>query len=81
MLVGGILAQNARDYIPDDEVYMGPSHDLYSSGVHFVNDSESSPSYWDDQLTNDEINLLCSVYMVETGEYTLHALASSMNHN
>ncbi|KAK0458337.1 uncharacterized protein EV420DRAFT_1236530, partial [Desarmillaria tabescens] len=67
LLAGGILAQIARDYIPDDEVYMRPSHDVYSSGVCFVKDSESGASYWDDQLTDDEINLLCGVYMVETG--------------
>ncbi|SJL15608.1 uncharacterized protein ARMOST_19111 [Armillaria ostoyae] len=40
---------------------------ICSSRVCFVKDGESGASYWDDQLTDDEINLLCGVYMVETG--------------
>ncbi|KAK0215391.1 hypothetical protein IW262DRAFT_1277835, partial [Armillaria fumosa] len=67
LLAGAILARIARDYISDNEVYLGPSHDVYLSEVCFVKDGESGASYWDDQLTDDEVNLLCGVYMVETG--------------
>ncbi|KAK0185699.1 hypothetical protein F5146DRAFT_937387, partial [Armillaria mellea] len=67
LLAGGILGHIAKDFISDDEVYPGPSHDIFKTGLSFVADGEMAPTFWDDALTDDEINLLCGVYKVDTG--------------
>ncbi len=67
LLAGGILGRIAKDFISNDEVYPGPSHDVFKTGLSFVADGEAAPTFWDDALTDDEINLLCGVYKVDTG--------------
>ncbi|KAK0224271.1 hypothetical protein IW262DRAFT_1269328 [Armillaria fumosa] len=68
LLAGGILGCIAQDFISNDEVYLGPSADVLKSGIYFVADGESTPVFWDDALTDDEIDLLCGIYKVETGK-------------
>ncbi|KAK0464114.1 hypothetical protein IW261DRAFT_1347389 [Armillaria novae-zelandiae] len=72
LLAGGILGRIAQDFIPNDEVYLGPSSDVLKCGVCFVADGESTPVFWDDALTDDEIDLLCGVYKIETGKRLLN---------
>ncbi|KAK0230328.1 hypothetical protein IW262DRAFT_1453227 [Armillaria fumosa] len=67
LLAGGILGCITQDFISNDEVYLGPSADVLKSGIYFVADGESTPVFWDDALTDDEIDLLCGIYKVETG--------------
>ncbi|KAK0439265.1 uncharacterized protein EV420DRAFT_1279678, partial [Desarmillaria tabescens] len=68
LLAGSILGCISKDFILDDEVYPGPSNDVFKTGLSFVADAESAPTFWDDALTDDEINLLCGVYKVDTGK-------------
>ncbi|KAK0496587.1 hypothetical protein EDD18DRAFT_1105693 [Armillaria luteobubalina] len=67
LLAGGILGCIAQDFISNDEVYLGPSADVLKSGICFVTDGESTPIFLDNALTDNEIDLLCSIYKVETG--------------
>ncbi|KAK1221470.1 hypothetical protein PQX77_015704 [Marasmius sp. AFHP31] len=64
---GGIVGRIARAVVPDSEVVHGPDPDLvYRFGRCFLNAGDSG--FWDDELTAEEIDLVCGVYVVETGK-------------
>src|ERR1700722_1053446 len=67
MLMGGIIARLARGVVPYGRVYDGPSDDVFEEGLCLRNGMQVL-AYWDDQLTEDEINLICGVYKVDTGK-------------
>ena len=70
-LAGGIVARLARDVVKDEEVCTGPSDSVFEDGVCLWDGNESSPAYWDDRLTADELDVICGVYRVDTGGYIL----------
>jgi hypothetical protein len=65
--MGGIIACLAREVIRCQDVYYGPSEYVLKDGVCLW-DNISSHAYWDDTLTEDEVDLICSIYRVDTGE-------------
>lgn len=68
MLEGGILARLASEVLSYDRVCYGPSDDVIEEGVCLWDSNKHSLGYWDDCLTDDEKDLICGVYRVDTGE-------------
>ncbi|KAL0575267.1 hypothetical protein V5O48_006703 [Marasmius crinis-equi] len=70
VLAGGLLARLAKDSVDKTDVLGGPSRDFLTAwmyGEHFSDPQEQSHIYWDDRLTEEEVNLVCGVYEVATG--------------
>ncbi|KAJ6491076.1 hypothetical protein C8R45DRAFT_826145 [Mycena sanguinolenta] len=63
---GRIIGRLVRDIVLDDIACLGPSDKVFESGVRLW-DGQSQTAYWDDDLTPEEIELICGVYHVETG--------------
>ncbi|KAF8205158.1 hypothetical protein K438DRAFT_1579816 [Mycena galopus ATCC 62051] len=66
---GGSVARLARSEISDDDFFHGFDDDIYDVG-DCLWDETSRHAYWHDYLTPHEIDLLCGVYHVGTGEDT-----------
>ncbi|KAJ6620877.1 hypothetical protein B0H10DRAFT_1791071, partial [Mycena sp. CBHHK59/15] len=64
---GGIIGRLARQRVNDDVACLGPTADVFDTGVRFW-DGQSSTAYWDDELTAQEIDLICGVYQVATDD-------------
>ncbi|KAG6819796.1 hypothetical protein H0H93_008550 [Arthromyces matolae] len=64
LMHGGIVSRLAREAVPYQHVFDGPTLDVFSTGAMLP---VSSVGYWDDCLTEHEINLICGVYKVDTG--------------
>ena len=68
LLKGGIIWRIAREFLDHDVVLMGPSQStLY--GMRAIFNCEGT-NFCDDQLTEDELDLICGVYKVYTGSGT-----------
>ncbi|KAJ7846448.1 hypothetical protein B0H13DRAFT_1907781 [Mycena leptocephala] len=57
-----------RSEVSSEEVLRGPSDDVLIDGICLW-DGYSAAAYWDDRLTGEEIDLICGVYHVATGQY------------
>ncbi|KAJ7882171.1 hypothetical protein B0H13DRAFT_1629592 [Mycena leptocephala] len=68
LLYGGIIGRLARSEVSSEEVLRGPSDDVLIDGICLW-DGHSAAAYWDDRLTDEEIDLICGVYHVATGKY------------
>ncbi|KAF7365943.1 hypothetical protein MVEN_00469700 [Mycena venus] len=64
---GGVVARIARAVLTFEDALLGPSDDVTYHGVHLIN-KRFDETYWDDQLTADELDLICGVYHVATGQ-------------
>ncbi|KAF8058571.1 hypothetical protein FPV67DRAFT_1372191, partial [Lyophyllum atratum] len=64
LLYGGIISRLAKDIAPYQHVFDGPTQDVLENGVLI---SGKDSGYWDDAMTEHEINLICGVYKVDTG--------------
>jgi hypothetical protein len=64
ILAGSIVIHLARESVGFERVCTGSS----DSGICFWDGNQSSIAYWDDQLTEDEVDLICGVYRVDTGQ-------------
>ncbi|KAJ7085985.1 hypothetical protein C8R43DRAFT_965154 [Mycena crocata] len=64
---GGIVGRLARFEVPDDEVIVGPTNSVFITGACW-RDGENMGSFCDDELTADEIDLICGVYHISTGQ-------------
>ncbi|KAL0569415.1 hypothetical protein V5O48_012550 [Marasmius crinis-equi] len=69
ILAGGLLARLARKAVHEKDVYNGPVQivETASIGGLLFERQDKSKTFWDDQLTEEEINLICGVYEVATG--------------
>jgi hypothetical protein len=67
LLYGGVVGRIARSEISAEDVVSGPTDDAVLDGIRLW-DGHSSFAYWDDCLTSQEIDLICGVYHVATGE-------------
>jgi hypothetical protein len=63
----GIVGRIIQEVIRVEDVCAGPSDSVFEDGICFWDGKESSVAYWDDKLTEDEIDLICGVYKVDTG--------------
>lgn len=69
LMAGGLVARIAKGLVPYSEVFYGPSDVVFDEGWCLWNGKKSSPGYWDDMLTEHELDLICGVYKVATGIY------------
>ncbi|KAL0064590.1 hypothetical protein AAF712_008535 [Marasmius tenuissimus] len=78
VLAGGLIARIAREVIPEEMVVYGPDPTLIlqTGTCLFIADGLG---YWDHKITEEEIDLVCGVYYVQTRECFLrtHSLALS----
>jgi hypothetical protein len=66
-LRGGILGRIAKEYLSKDGVLDGPSIEITAHRVGYLGPSESDDiKYCDDQLTEDEIAIICGTYSLYT---------------
>jgi hypothetical protein len=75
LFAGGIVGRLAREAVDDVLASLGPSYEVFSEGVRLW-DGTSPTAYWDDALTDQEIDLICGVYEVATGVSTCFPSAS-----
>ncbi|KAJ7823324.1 hypothetical protein B0H14DRAFT_2370220 [Mycena olivaceomarginata] len=64
---GGIVGRLACTLISDAEVLWGPTDEVTVDGLCMW-DGHSEYAYWDDYLTDQEIDLICGVYHISTGK-------------
>ncbi|KAJ7429402.1 hypothetical protein B0H11DRAFT_1945071 [Mycena galericulata] len=64
---GGIIARLARSEVPDDDFFCGFDDQIYNVG-DCLWDETSQHSYWYERLSDHEVDLVCSVYHVGTGQ-------------
>ncbi|KAF7369714.1 hypothetical protein MVEN_00302900 [Mycena venus] len=64
---GGIIARIARDVLAVEDALLGPSDTATDDGLCFW-DGRNSTALWDDQLTPNEIDIICGVYHIATGQ-------------
>ncbi|KAJ6590759.1 hypothetical protein B0H10DRAFT_2233565 [Mycena sp. CBHHK59/15] len=64
---GGVIAWLARSQVSDDDFFRGFDDEIYDVG-DCLWDERSRHAYWYDRLSDHEIDLLCSVYQVGTGQ-------------
>ncbi|KAJ7454721.1 hypothetical protein FB451DRAFT_1408137 [Mycena latifolia] len=77
LLCGGIVGRLARSEVSAEEVFRGPNDDARINGICLW-DGHSSSAFWDDCLTEHEINLICGVYYVGTGQFDDHGAQTAM---
>jgi hypothetical protein len=67
LLRGGIVARIAREHIAIDSAFLGPSSavTIHRLGMH-VTDNRGL-EFWDDDLTENEIGIICGAYRCFTG--------------
>lgn len=66
LLHGGLIGRLAREVVSHEEVLRGPTDDATIDGICLW-DKHSQLAYWDDCLSEQEIDLICGVYHVSTG--------------
>lgn len=76
LMAGGLVARLARDVVPYIEAFYGPSDTVFLEGMRLWDGNSSSPGYWDDKLTEDELDLICGVYKIATGINSFHSIYS-----
>lgn len=67
LLAGGLVARIAREHIDLDSASFGPSSAVTSHQIGFHVDV-GDVVYWDDMLTEDEINVLCGLHKSYEGQ-------------
>ncbi|KAF8180500.1 hypothetical protein K438DRAFT_1602766 [Mycena galopus ATCC 62051] len=65
-LYGGIVGRLASGVVPDDEVLRGRTDNVTLEGI-CLSARGSEWGYWDDWLSEREIDLICGVYHISTG--------------
>ncbi|KAJ7504123.1 hypothetical protein B0H11DRAFT_1709600 [Mycena galericulata] len=66
-LAGGIIGRLAFGVVDDTLASVGPGSEVFETGVRLW-DGSSSAAYWDDTLMDQELNIICGVYEIATGE-------------
>ncbi|KAK7030162.1 hypothetical protein R3P38DRAFT_2524007, partial [Favolaschia claudopus] len=64
---GGIIARIAREVLTIEDGLLGPGDEVTRNGICFW-DGHTPGALWDDQLTEDEIDIVCGVYHIATGQ-------------
>ena len=76
LLHGGILGRLAQEFISPEAALSGPSQDVLSHWDGFVIASERvGYSYWDDELTENEIAIICGTCLIYTGKFVLNCMS------
>ncbi|KAJ7472433.1 hypothetical protein B0H11DRAFT_1811808 [Mycena galericulata] len=72
LLMGGVVARLAKDVVSVHSVCSGPSKTVLIDGHCTWDGRPSSPAYWDDAFTAEELDIICGVYEVSTGQSDSH---------
>ncbi|KAL0572756.1 hypothetical protein V5O48_009205 [Marasmius crinis-equi] len=70
ILAGGLLARLAKNAVHEQDVYNGTITgfvESWSNGAGLLDPHDKKMAFWDDRLTEEEVNLVCGVYEVATG--------------
>lgn len=69
LLKGGLVARLARDIVDEGDVLDGPTDNALtgSEQAFCLWDRTQNHAFWDDQLTEDKLDLICGTYEVATG--------------
>ncbi|KAI1796528.1 hypothetical protein LXA43DRAFT_879804 [Ganoderma leucocontextum] len=68
IMLGGIVWRIVMEFLGQDavrRVMIGPSVDVFRHGINYLDSNKVQ--YWDDDLTMDELNLICGVYDIDVG--------------
>ncbi|KAJ3898862.1 hypothetical protein F5879DRAFT_811883 [Lentinula edodes] len=69
ILAGGIIARLARRIVDENDVFDGPTDEaLHGQQALCVWDKTQPAAFWDDSLSEDEVDLICGSYEVATGK-------------
>jgi hypothetical protein len=69
LLEGGLIARIAKEHLGHHSAALGPSSAVTTHRQGFDFTDEAGITYWDDRLTEDEMNLICGMYHCYTGTY------------
>jgi hypothetical protein len=70
LLRGGIIGRIAKEYLSKDGVLDGPSVEVTAHRVGYIAPSgNDNTRFCDDQLTDNEIAIICGTYSLYTGEF------------
>ncbi|KAJ7793626.1 hypothetical protein B0H14DRAFT_2925900 [Mycena olivaceomarginata] len=64
---GGVVGRIAQAVLLSEDALLGPSDDVTEHGICFQN-RRSNELYWDDELSAEELDLICGIYHVATGQ-------------
>ncbi|KAL0568547.1 hypothetical protein V5O48_013435 [Marasmius crinis-equi] len=70
ILAGGLLARLAKNAVYEQDVYNGTNTGIVEArtiGTLLLDPQDKKMAFWDDRLTEEEVNLICGVYEVATG--------------
>ena len=67
LLRGGIIGRLAREHLAIDSACLGPSSSVTVHRLGFNIVDGDGRRYWDDELTDDEINVICGLHRCYTG--------------
>lgn len=68
MRKGGIVGRLAKDFLTSEDVSSCPSDNVLQSGHWQKSDADPYLGYWDDELSVEELDMICGVYRVDTGK-------------
>jgi hypothetical protein len=68
LLRGGIVARLANEHLSLDSACFGPSSFVSTYGIGFSVVDSTGRKFWDDELTNDEVDIICGVHCSYTGK-------------
>ncbi|KAK6988826.1 hypothetical protein R3P38DRAFT_2572887 [Favolaschia claudopus] len=69
---GGVVARIARSVLSLEDGAFHPTDEAVDCGVCY-HDGRRGETYWDGELTPDEIDLICGVYHIATGQRDINA--------
>jgi hypothetical protein len=67
LLRGGIVGRLAREHMSIDSACLGPSPSVTIHRIGFNITDKRGVKYWDDDLTENEINVICGLHHCYTG--------------
>jgi hypothetical protein len=77
LLRGGIVGRIAREFLSLDAALAGPSVEVTEHQAGFMSPSHlQDHCYWDDDLSDREINVICGTYVLWTGEWANNSMVS-----
>ena len=70
LLRGGIVGRIAKEFLSVDGVLDGPSVEVTAHRVGYIGPSgKDDHKFCDDQLTENDIAIICGTYSLYTGEF------------
>jgi hypothetical protein len=68
LLHGGIVARLANEHLSLDSACFGPSSFVLTHGIGFSVVDNTGRKFWDDEMTKDELEIICGVHRCYTGK-------------